>query len=217
MELGVEMAPCFIFDTLDLYTANHQVNHLSPLEEARMMKKALEFVPEDSVAKVFGLKKVTLRLPPNLVAQLHPTIVQEYDEGRIPRSCANELANVLPERQLAILAVMQNANKFDSAFVKSQILKTPDSEKRHIRKNTPWQENRDRKKSLTVRLQEAQDEHDFYSTLYRQLTTDLMLAVIHLREIITKKPILEYLEAHEPNALRVVQEIIEDEVHEKKT
>lgn len=217
MELGVEMAPCFVFDVPDLYTANHQVNHLSPIEEARMMKKALEVVPEDRVAKVFGLKKVTLRLPPTLMAQLHPTIVQEYDHDRVPRACARELANVSPERQLAIFAVMQNANRYDVAFVKSQILKTPDSEKRQIRKYTPWQENRDRKKSLVVQLQETQDEHDFYSALYRQLTTDLMLAVIYAREIITKDVLLKYLEMHEPNALETVLEIIKEEVHEKKT
>ena len=39
----------------DLYTPNRQVNHLSPMQEVRMLRKALEKLDKPIIANAFGV------------------------------------------------------------------------------------------------------------------------------------------------------------------
>jgi len=122
MEMGLETAPCIVREEMDIYTANYQVNHLTPLEETKMIKKAMEVIDGQLIANVFGLKRIGDRLNETLVQRLHSTIVKAFNKGKITKACAKELAEVVPERQLEIFAMMQNTKNFGPAFVKTELL-----------------------------------------------------------------------------------------------
>jgi len=216
VEMGLETVPCIIRDDIDIYTANFQVNHLSPVEEAKMIKKAMEVVDGQLIADVFGLKKISYRLNEMLLKRLHPTIIKAFNTGKITKACAKELAEVVPERQLEIFAMMQNTKNFGPAFVKKQILLTPLKKQQSKRKTTPWAENKERKKSLGANLAEIQAEHDHLAKLYREYTSALMLTMIHCREMITNKAIEKYLKANMAQIYTEIKAIIESELTEKK-
>ena len=216
MEMGMETAPCMVRDDADIYTSNYQVNHLSPFEERRMIKKAMEVVDGQLIADVFGLKKMVLRLPEVLLNRLHPTIVKAYDKGTITKACAKELAEVVPVRQLEIFAMMQNTKNFGTKFVKKQLLMSPPKKWQSKRQTPPLEENRGRKKSLGTKLQANQAEQDQLKKLFREYTSALMLTVIHSREIITNKAIEKYLKANMMPIYTEIQSIIESELIEKK-
>ena len=216
MEMGMETAPCMIRDEVDIYTSNYQVNHLTPCEERRMIKKASEVVDEQLIADVLGLKKLTFRLSETLLKRLNPTIVKAYDKGTITRACAKELAEVVPVRQLEIFAMMQNTKNFGTKFVKKQIISTPKKQWQSTRKISPWTENKERKKSLGTKLHTQQTEHDQLKKLFREYTSALMLTVFHCREIITNEAIEKYLKTNMPQIYTEIKAIIESELIEKK-
>lgn len=216
MELGLETAPCYVRDELDIYTANYQVNHLSPVEESRMITKATEVVDEKLIAEVFGLKKLAHRLSETLIKRLHPTVVNAFNNGIISRACAVELAEVLPDRQLEIFAMMQNTKNFGPQFVKKQILLTPVKKQQSKRPKTPWMENKERTKSLGTNLTEMQGELNHLAKLYREYTAALMLTVVHSRAIIGNKVLGAYLKEKMPEVLEEIKSIIESELIEKK-
>lgn len=216
MEMGMETAPCIIQDTMDIYTANHQVNHLSPVEETRMIKKAMETVDGQLIAKVFGFKKISFRLSDSLINRLHPTVVKAFNSGKITKLCAKELAEVTPDRQLEIFAMMQNTKNFGPNFVKKQILLTPIKKQQSKRKMTPWLENKKREKSMCGNLKEMNSELNSLAMRYREYTAALMLTVVHAREIITNKAIEKYLRENLAQLYREAKEIIESELIEKK-
>ena len=216
MEMGLETVPCIIREDKDIYTANYQVNHLTPIEETKMIKKAMEVVDGQLIADVFGLKKIGYRLNETLLKRLHPTVVKAFNTGKITKACAKELAEVVQERQLEIFAMMQNTKNFGPAFVKKQILLTPLKKQQSKRKKTPWAENNERKKSLGANLKEMQVEHDHLAKLYREYTSALMLTVIHSREIVTNKAIEKHLKTHMPAVYAEIKAIIESELIEKK-
>jgi ParB-like chromosome segregation protein Spo0J len=216
MEMGLETAPCIIRDDMDIYTANYQVNHLTPVEETKMIKKAMEVVDGQLIAEVFGLRKISYRLNETLLSRLHPTIVKAFDTGKITKVCARELAEVVPERQLEIFAMMQNTKNFGPAFVKKQILLTPLKKQQSKRKTTPWAENKERKKSLGTNVAEMQVEHNHLAKLFREYTAALMLTVIHCREIVTNKVIEKHLKTNMPQIYTEIKAIIESELVEKK-
>ena len=217
MEMGLETAPCFIRDDMDIFTANYQVNHLSPSEETKMLNKALEIVDGKLIAEVFGHQRIVYRLPEALSVRLHPTIIKAFDDGTITRRCVRELAEVVPERQLEIFAMMQNTKDFRLEFVQKQIIRTPLKKMQSKRKTTPLEENRGRKKSLETNLQKMQAEHDLLVKLFREYTTALMLTVVHCRDIITNKEIEKYLKTNMLPIYTEIKTIIESELIEKKT
>ena len=214
LDMGVESVPCLIYDTPDLYTTTRQINHLSPIEETKMINKALQEVDAERIAKVFGIKNVAFHLKPSLLNRLHPTIIQAITDGMILKSCAIELGRVTPERQLEIFALMQNAKNFSLSFAKIQILKTKPQDRNKLLKRNPWQEHQARKKSLLAQLKEIEEEHDHYAGLYRQYTTDLMLAAIYVREILAKEKLENYLHNNMSPILCELREIIEKIINE---
>jgi len=216
MEMGLETAPCIIRNDMDIFTANYQVNHLSPVEETKMIKKAMEIVDGQLIADVFGLKKIGYRLHDGLLKRLHPAIVKAFNTGQITKACARELAEVVPDRQLEIFAMMQNTKNFGPAFVKKQILLTPLKKQQSNRKKTPWAENKERQKTLGTKLKEHQTELDHLAKLFREYTAALMLTVIHCREIITNKVIEKYLKTNMTQVYTEIKAIIESELVEKK-
>jgi hypothetical protein len=216
VELGYETAPCIIREDMDFYTANYQVNHLSPLAATKMIKKAMEVVDGQLIADIFGLKKIVYRLPESLLNRLHPTLVKACDKGTITRACARELAEVVPVRQLEIFAMMQHAKNFRTQFAKQQIRMTPKKQWQSTRKISPWMENKERKKSLGTKLQTHQTELDQYVKSYRGYASNLMSTVIHCRAIISNKAIEKYLKINMLPIYEEIKAIIESELIEKK-
>jgi len=216
VELGYETAPCIIRDDKDIFTTNYQVNHLSPGEETKMIKKATEVVDEKFIAEVLGLTKIVYRLPDSLSERLHKTIIKAFNNGKITRACVRELAEVVPERQIEIFAMMQNTKNFGTKFVKKQVLSTPPKKMQSTRKTPPLEENRGRKKSLGTTLKAQQPEHDQCTKSYRDYSSALMSTVIHCREIISNKAIEKYLKTNMLPIYTEIKAIIESELIEKK-
>ena len=216
VELGYETAPCFIRDDKDIFTTNYQVNHLSPGEETKMFKKAAEVVDEKFIADVFGLKKIVYRLPDSLSERLHKTIIKAFNNEKITKACVRELAEVVPERQIEIFAMMQNTKNFGTQFVKKQVLDTPPKKRQSTRKTPPWTENKERKMSLGAKLTVQKPDHDQCTKSYRDYTSALMLTVVHCREIITNKAIEKYLKTNMLPIYTEIKAIIESELIEKK-
>ncbi|MGL6195647.1 MAG: ParB/RepB/Spo0J family partition protein, partial [Thermoguttaceae bacterium] len=95
LEMGFETAPCFIVENYDLYTMNRQVNHVSPLEEAKMIQKASEVVGEKQIAAALGLKSITRRLTDSTKSKLHADVLKAYDNGTLGQSAVKEMAHVV--------------------------------------------------------------------------------------------------------------------------
>lgn len=209
LELGVESVPCLVLASRDLYTPNRQVNHLSARQEVQMLRKALEKLDEATIASAFGVESLGDRLSTSLYRELHPQIVAELESGRILQSTARELAYVLPKRQVEILQLMRDAGDWSLAFAKAQILATePGLRSKKKRRRTPWQRGQDKKRDLVRKLAEVEKHYDFYSALYRQYVGDLLKLAIHVRQIVTRPELRDYLAERYPEDLRFFESVL---------
>ena len=209
LELGVETVPCLILPSRDLYTPNRQVNHLSSKEEVRMLRKALEKLDERTIAQAFGIESIRTRLNTAFYGELHPEVVAELNSGQLIRSAARELTYVVPKRQLEILTLMREAGDRTLAFVKAQVLATqPSSRSKKKRLRKPWTQGEDNKRDLVAKLAEAEKHYDFYSALYRQYVADLLKLTIHIRQIVTRPELHEYLAEHHPGDLEFFESVL---------
>ena len=208
-QLKVATIPCIIYQDKEAYTFNRMVNNLSGFQERKMLQKSLEKIDEKTVAKAFGMTTIRHRLAPTILKNVHTQIAKAFEDDVISKSCIKEITAVQPERQLEILKEMKAKRNFSLAFLRALVIGTPESKKnpdRTLRK--PWSKDPAKRKALVTRLEEASKQHDFYSTLYRQYSTDLLKMCFYVRQLITKASLSAHLEAKHPETLNNFKQII---------
>lgn len=209
LELGVETVPCLVWHEREAFTGNRMVNRLSPAEEMRMLRKSLEELDEKTIAGALGLTGIGHRLNDGLLKRLDPRVARAFETGTINRQCAIELANVKPERQMEILGLMESCNDYSTTFAKGLVLKTPAARRSKANgTKTPWTQAEQKKGDLLKRLQEAEQQQDFFSGLYRQYTTNLLKLVIYVRALLANERVRQYLQEHDAQRLELFEEII---------
>jgi ParB-like chromosome segregation protein Spo0J len=210
LEMGVETVPCIFATEKESFTSNRMVNRLSPFQESRMIKKSLEELDEKTIAAALGITHIAHRLNTTLLKQLHSTVAAAFDAGTIKKACVLELTYVTPKRQEEILRAMENYKDYTVPFARSMVLKTPQHARAKNRtgQKNPWARNEQRKSDLLKKLADTEEKHDFYTTLYRQYSINLLKLVIYTRLLVTKERIAAYLRETHPDILATFQEII---------
>jgi len=198
LELGVEIVPCILGQRRETFTSDRMVNQVSPMQESRMIAKSLTELDEQTISATLGLGRIGHRIKKLLLQQLHPDVALAFDQGKIGRTCAQDLTYVKPQRQKDILTAMDGYTDYSVAFARTMILKTPpalrDTRKR---KHDPWDKTGQKKADLLKQLSEAEEKHDFYSRLYKQYTIDLLRLAIYARTLLTNSRIRAYLDEHQ--------------------
>ena len=209
LDMGVEMVPCLIWKQREAFTGNRMVNRLSASEEMRMLRKSLEELDEKTIAEALNLSGIAHRLNDGMLKKLEPGVVKAFEGGKINRQCAQELTHVKPERQAEIHGLMESCSDYSTTFAKGLVLKTPVAKRSKANGvKTPWTQADQKRTDLLKRLQEAEQQQDFFSGLYRQYTTNLLKLVIYARSLLGNKRVREYLEANHPEQVAMFEQII---------
>ena len=210
LEMGVETVPCILAPQKEAFTSNRMVNRVSPFQEGRMIKKSLEELDEKTIASALGITHLAHRLKATLLKQLHPSVAAAFDAGTINRACVQELTYVTPKRQEEIVKAMETYKDCTLPFVRSLVLKTPLQARVKNRASTknPWARNEQRKSDLLKKLAEAEEKHDFYTTLYRQYSINLLKLVIYARQLVSNERVVAYLRESYADILAAFQDII---------
>ena len=209
VDMGVESVPCLIGSEREAFTGNRMVNRLSAAQEIRMLRKSLEELDEKTIADALGMSSIKHRLNQTLLKKLDPAIRKAFESGLLNLQGAKELAHVKPERQAEIIKLMQSCNDYSVTFARGLVLKTPAAKRvKSNGKTTPWTRADNSKNDLLKKLKEAEQQQDFYSGLYRQYTTNLLILVIYLRSLISNDAVCEYLRNRHPQILRVIEQVI---------
>jgi hypothetical protein len=209
-ELEIETVPCMVFKDKQAYVFNRNVNRLSAFQEIRMLRKSLETIDEPTIAQAFGMKSIRHRLAPNLIKQLHAEVVAAFKENQLTRPAAMEMTSVLPARQAEVLEEMRRVGDFSPSFCRALVIQTPEPQRNAKRPyRRPWAENDSKKRDMVTRLEHAEQQHDFYSGLYRQYSTDLMKLVFYVRKIISNPKVEKHLAAQHPDVLARFREVVQ--------
>ena len=191
------------------YTFNRMVNRLSPVQEMKMLRRALKDIDESTIAEVFGIRSIRYRLGSSTLKQLHPRVIKALDDNLMSRGCAAEFAYVNHKRQLQILKEMEKNSDYGLAFARALVIKTPENLRNRVKKRSkPWTQDSAKKRDLVAKLEEIGRKYDFYTNLYRQYSTDLLKLCIYVRKVITNEQIKGYLESKFADILECFESII---------
>lgn len=209
LDLGVETVPCLVHNTRDGFTGNRMVNQLSASQEMRMLRKSLEELDEKTIANALGMQGIGHRLNKGLLAKLHPDVVKAFDVNKINLQTARELIHVKQERQFEILKLMDSCDDYSTTFARGLVLKTPLAKRAKANgAKSPWTQADEKKSQLLKKLQEAEQQQDFYTGLYRQYTTNLLKLVIYVRTLLNNEAVKAYMLTNYAELTQIFEEIL---------
>ena len=209
LNLGIETLPCMILPNKDAYTPNRMVNHITPIQESKMITQSLDTLSEERIVQTLGLTTLRNHIDRETFIHLHQQVIDAYEDRTIRKVTATEMAYVKPERQVAILEEMRRVSDFSASFARTLILRTPPNlRNKKLKRRSPWEQGAKQKKELAVKLEEAEQRYDFYSMLYRQYVTDLLKLCIYVRKLISNEKVSSYLKEHHAEIFATFQRIV---------
>ena len=104
---------------------------------------------------------------------------------------------------------MKKCNDFSISFGCALVIRTSPKQRNKKKKTRKtWPEDSNKKMELGGRLEKIRERYDFFATLYRQYTTDLLKLSIYTRKLIANEGIRDYLTAKFPDLLRRFEGIV---------
>jgi ParB/RepB/Spo0J family partition protein len=125
-ELGLKEVNCIVSLDDESYTYNAKVNRLAPIQERRMILKAVENgVSMEKIAAALNVdvKKIKERL--KVTAGLCEQVVEMLKDRQMSPTSLKLLSKVVSSRQIEIAELMLGANNFSAAYVEALLLCTP--------------------------------------------------------------------------------------------
>ncbi|MBX3742106.1 MAG: ParB N-terminal domain-containing protein [Akkermansiaceae bacterium] len=125
-ELGVKEVNCIVSLDDESYTYNAKVNRLAPIQERRMILKAVENgVSMEKIAAALNVdvKKIKDRL--KVTAGLCDHAVEILKDKQMSPTALKLLSKVVPSRQIEIAELMLSAHNFSVVYVEALLLCTP--------------------------------------------------------------------------------------------
>lgn len=157
------------------------------------------------------MQGISHRLNKGLLAKLHDEVVKAFNANKVNLQTAKELTNVKTDRQLEILKLMESCKDYSTTFARGLVLKTPAGKRAKSNgARTPWTRADEKKSQLLRKLQEAEQQQDFYTGLYRQYTTNLLKLVIYVRSLLANAEVRTYLATNHGELVSIFEQILEN-------
>src|SRR3977135_2070356 len=208
-DLGQTEVECLISTDDEAFTYNKRISRLSPVQEHRMIAKAIERnVPKDKIARALDINVRSISRKVQLLNGICEEAVGLLKDKMCPLAVFDVLRNMNPLRQVEAAEFLINANNFSISYASAILAGTPQSQL--VTPQTPKRlkgmtaEAISRMERELSRLQEAISS---IQDTYVQDHLHLTVVKGYLRKLLTNDRVARYLEQHQPEMFRAFQKI----------
>lgn len=128
-QLSIASVECLVATDEDTYTYNKRINRLPPVQEHRMIVRAIERgVAPAQIADALGLEVQTVRRRSRLLEGISPDAADILKDTNCPIVVFDTLRRMSPLRQVEAADLMIGQNNFTAAFAKALLAATPDDQ-----------------------------------------------------------------------------------------
>jgi ParB/RepB/Spo0J family partition protein len=125
-ELGWKEVECIVALDDESYTYNAKINRLAPIQERRMILKAIDSgVSIERIAAALDLAEAEIRAKLNVTAGLCPEVIEMLKDKQITPDVFKLLRRVVPCRQIEMVELMVAANTFTKVYAEALLIGTP--------------------------------------------------------------------------------------------
>lgn len=123
--LEIRSVVCLVGTDDEVYTYNKRINRLAPIQEQRMIVKAIERgVSEERIARALHLNVASIRRKRNLLDGICPEAANLLRDRECPYETFRCLKRMRPLRQIEAVELMIGMNNFSVSCAKSLLLAT---------------------------------------------------------------------------------------------
>lgn len=127
-DLGIAEIECLIATDDETYTYNKRVNRIPPIQEHRMILRAIERgVTEERIAEALRLDVQTIKRRTRLLDGICADAVEILKDAPCPAASFHVLRRMAPMRQVEAAELMLGQNNFTAVFAKAILAATPEA------------------------------------------------------------------------------------------
>ena len=120
------------------------------------------------------------------------------------------MMRVTQPRQAEILKDMRKIGDFSPIFCRTLAIQTPDElRNKNKQQQKAWVDDDGRKRGMVERLKHAEQQHEFYASLYGKYSGDLLKLAFYVRKMLTIPSIETYLQANHAEILTRCKSVID--------
>lgn len=137
-DLGIAEVECLVATDDETYTYNKRINRLPPIQEHRMILRAIDRgVPEKRIAEALGLDVKTIKTRTRLLEGIGDDTTEVLKDRPCPAATLDVLRRMAPLRQLEAAELMTGQNNYTATFAKAILAATPEAQLVDPRKKKP--------------------------------------------------------------------------------
>lgn len=212
-KLGIKEVSCIIADSDECFTYNARICRMSPIQEHRMVAKAVKNgVPVERLAATLNLSVKYVRDTLNLLQGLHPEAVEILESRHMSHRAIGAFKRVTPTRQIEMAEMMVTANDFTGPYAEAMLSATPDDmllEKQSSRKMPSITQEEEARLREEMRNLEADFKavEENYGDNFLKLTT----ARAYLKSLLGNAKVVRWLTQHQAEIATQFETIVASE------
>ncbi len=202
-QLGQTEADCIISKDDESFTYNARINRVSPIQEHRMMLKAVNNgVSAERIAAALSLTVAKVETSITLLDGVHPDVAELLKDKQIGPKALGQLRKVQPLRQIEMAELMVSANVYTSSYAEALVLGT--SKDQLVNKDQPKMKEGLLPEQIAKMEEEMQSlERDLKAIeeTYGENMLNLTLARGYIRKLLENAKVARFLSGHFPEIL----------------
>jgi hypothetical protein len=206
-DLGTTEVTCLVATDDERCTYNCHANHLAPIQENRMLLKAIdEGVSEETIARSLNVAPKTIRESKNKLADIAPEALELLKDKPVANHTLRVLKRVRPYRQVEMAEVMILSNTYGASYAKVLLAATPEDQL-----VAPLKPDSRPEQVAKLETEMRTLERDFVvlEESYSRDTLNLQLARGYLKALLGNGRVARYLGQKHGDLLGQLQKVVE--------
>ncbi len=208
-DMGEADVVCLVSTDDEAFTYNKHVNRIAPIQEHRMILKAVERgVSQERIAKALNVDVQSIRRKRHLLDGICPEVAETLKDKHIAIQTFIELKKMMPFRQIEAADLMVAMNKYTIGYARSLVAATPQSQL--VESTKPKRVKGLSAEQVALMEQESlnlEREFKIAEKSYGTDHLDLVLTVGYLGKMIGNARVVRYLAQHHREILAEFQKI----------
>jgi ParB-like chromosome segregation protein Spo0J len=208
-DMGESDVVCLVSTDDEAFTYNKHVNRIAPIQEHRMILKAVERgVSQERIAKALNVDVQSIRRKRHLLDGICPEVAETLKDKHIAIQTFIELKKMMPLRQIEAADLMVAMNKYTIGYARSLVAATPQSQL--VEATKPKRVKGLSDEQIALMEQESlnlEREFKIAEKSYGTDHLDLVLTVGYLAKMMGNARVVRYLAQHHREILAEFQKI----------
>lgn len=209
--LGVAEVTCLVSTDDESFTYNKLINRLSPIQEHKMIRKAIDSgVPSEDLARVLDLAVGSIEKKSKLLEGICTEAADMLKDKMMPGRVFDELRRMTPMRQIVAAEMMNRTGRYSHSFARSILIGSkPEELVDPVKSKKVKGLSEDDIAQMETEMASIQTQYQVLDETYGENSVDLMLMQGYLRRLLDNAPIVRFISKKRPDFLSELQKIAE--------